>query len=85
LAPGVAGTGAPGEEARQARRAARRQGSSSAGVIFGIVLVVAGSWFLVVRYLPSFDTSWFIPGVLIVLGIALMLGALGRSRKPDAG
>lgn len=29
--------------------------------------------------------SWFIPGLLIVIGIALVLGALGRSRGRDAG
>lgn len=69
-------------EARQARRAARRQNPGNAGVIFGLVLVLAGAWFLVNRFLPTFDTSWFIPGVLIVVGIALVLGAMGRSRTP---
>jgi phage shock protein C len=70
------------QEARQARRAARRQGNGSAGMLFGLVLVLAGGWFLVQRYLPTFDTSWLIPGVLIVVGIALVLGAMGRSRTP---
>lgn len=70
-------------EARQARRAARRQGSGNAGMLFGLVLVLAGGWFLVQRYLPAaFDTSWLIPGVLIVLGIALVIGAMGKSRTP---
>lgn len=72
-------------EARKARRAARRQGNASAGVILGIVLVSAGSWILIERYLPALDMSWLLPGVLIVVGIALVLGALGRSRRPDAG
>lgn len=88
----AAGTGAPGEtaaaeqtrwEARQARRAARRQNPGNAGMIFGLVLVIAGAWFLIERYVPAFDTSWFIPGVLIVVGVALVLGAMGRSR--DSG
>lgn len=69
-------------EARQARRAARRQNPGNAGVIFGLVLVLAGAWFLIDRYVPALDTSWFIPGVLIVVGIALVLGAMGRSRTP---
>lgn len=85
------GTGAPGDasaadqarwDPRQARRAARRQGNGSAGVVFGALLVIAGVWFLVDRYLPALDTSWLIPGVLIVVGIALLVGAMGRSRNP---
>ncbi len=83
------GTGAPGDaaanqsrwEARQARRAARRQGNGSAGMVFGALLVIAGAWFLVDRYIPAFDTSWLIPGVLIVVGIVLLVGAMGRSRN----
>jgi hypothetical protein len=87
------GTGAPGDSSTgsgaqwtspEARRAARRQGSGSAGIVIGIFLVVAGAWFLVARYLPSFDTSWFVPGVLIVIGLALVVGAMGRSRTPGA-
>lgn len=92
-APGPPGTSAAGDpaaaqthwEARQARRAARRDGGRGAGMIFGLVLVIAGVWFLVDRYIPTIDTSWFVPGVLIVIGIALLIGAMGRSRDPGAG
>jgi phage shock protein PspC (stress-responsive transcriptional regulator) len=70
-------------EARDARRAARRQGSGNAGVVIGLFLVLAGAWFLISRYVPALDTSWFVPGVLIVIGIALVVGAMRRSR--DAG
>jgi phage shock protein PspC (stress-responsive transcriptional regulator) len=96
-APGLPGSpGSPGTsadaaarqgrwEARQARRATRRDGSRGAGMIFGLVLVIAGVWFLVQRYLPAFDTSWLMPGVLIVIGIALLLGAMGRSRDSGPG
>jgi phage shock protein C len=69
-------------DARQARRAARRRGNGSAGVVFGALLVIAGVWFLIDRYVPAFDASWFVPGVLIVVGIALVIGAMGRSRTP---
>jgi phage shock protein PspC (stress-responsive transcriptional regulator) len=93
-APGAPAAGASAEagtaatpqshwESREARRAARRQGSGNAGVVIGLFLVLAGTWFLVSRYVPAFDTSWFVPGVLIVIGIALVAGAMGRSR--DAG
>lgn len=70
-------------EARQARRAARRQNPGSAGMIFGLLLVIAGAWFLIDRYV-SIDTSWFFPGLLIVVGLALLFGAMGRSRNPGA-
>jgi phage shock protein C len=87
-APGTAG--APGDtaaanqtrwEARQARRAARGENPGNAGMIFGLVLVLAGAWFLIDRIVPDLDTSWLLPGVLIVVGIALLLGAMGRSRN----
>ena len=80
--------GAPADqtrwEARQARRAARRQNPGNAGLIFGLVLVLAGAWFLIDRYVPALDTSWFIPGVLIVVGIVLVLGAMNRTQNPGA-
>jgi phage shock protein PspC (stress-responsive transcriptional regulator) len=89
-APGTAGAPTAGSdqtrwEAREARRAARRQNPGNAGMIFGLVLVIAGAWFLIDRYVPSLDTSWFIPGVLIVVGIVLVAGAMGRTRGPGAG
>lgn len=71
-------------EARQTSRAARRQGNGNGAVILGVILVVLGGWFLVDRYVPSIDMSFFMPGVLIVVGIILVIGALGKSRGPDA-
>jgi phage shock protein C len=65
-------------EARQARRAARR-GSGNPGIVFGLILVVLGSWFLLDRYVPALDLSWFMPGALIVIGLVLLVGAMGRS------
>lgn len=67
------------EQSPQARRAARR-GSGNAGMVFGLVLVVLGIWFLLERYYPSLDLSWFMPGALIVVGLVLVVGALGRAR-----
>lgn len=57
-----------------------RRGAGNSGVIFGLFLVIAGAWFLIDRYVEHLDMSWFIPGLLIVIVIALVLGALGRSR-----
>lgn len=91
-APGTPGAGAaPASadqtrwEARQARRAARRAGRGNGGVVVGIVLVLAGAWFLLQRFIPAFDSSYLFPGVLIILGIALVVGALGRPGDPGAG
>jgi phage shock protein C len=76
----AAAVGAPQTrwEARQARRAARRS-NGNAGMIFGLILVVLGAWFLIDRYIPNIDTSWFMPGALIVIGLVLVVGAMARS------
>jgi len=86
-AGGAATAGAPGAEpsrweARRARRAARH-GSGSAGMIFGLILVALGSWFLLRHYIPALDLSWVMPGGLIVIGLVLVVGALGRSGRSE--
>ena len=63
---------------RQARRDARAQRGGNGAVIFGLVLIVLGGWFLVNRYL-NIDSALVVPGVLIVLGAGLVVVALGRS------
>ena len=75
--PADAGTAAASQTRLEARRAARRQGGGNAGVIIGLFLVVLGVWFLLERFV-RIDTSWFMPGALIVIGIVLVVGALGR-------
>ena len=79
-APGS--TASPGADdwyaRREARRAARAQRSGNGAVIFGIVLIVLGGWFLVDRYL-NIDSALVLPAVLIVLGGVLVAGALGRA------
>lgn len=69
-------------EARRVRRAARR-GSGNAGMVFGLILVLAGGWFLLDRYV-NLDLSWFMPAVLIVVGLVLVFGALTRSGRNEA-
>jgi len=63
---------------RQARRAARAQRSGNGAVVFGVILIILGGWFLVDRYL-NIDSALVLPAVLIVLGGVLVVGALGRS------
>ena len=67
---------------RQARRAARaqRMGNGGGAILFGLVLIALGGWFLIDRYLHV-DSALVLPGILIVLGAVLVIGALGRSRK----
>jgi phage shock protein C len=81
---GAAGT-APGDDwyaRRQARRAARaqRMGSGGGAIVFGLILIALGAWFLIDRYL-HIDSALVLPGILIVLGVVLVVGALGRAGR----
>lgn len=72
-------------EARAQRRAARAQRRAAGGVsgvmIGGIVLVVIGVFFLAREWLPQIDFDWFWPAMLIVLGVVLLVTAVGRKPK----
>jgi phage shock protein C len=76
-------------EARQARRAARqaahgeRDGSIAVGL--GIVLVLVGALLLIRNVLPDLDMNLVGPAILIVIGLVLVVSALGRRPKPPAG
>ncbi|HJP90136.1 MAG TPA: PspC domain-containing protein [Candidatus Limnocylindrales bacterium] len=61
-----------------------RRGSGNGAMIFGLILVVLGAWFLLRRFMPALDMSWVMPGALIVIGLVLIVGALGRSRGSDS-
>jgi phage shock protein C len=63
---------------RAARRAARNERRGNGAMIFGLILVLVGAWFLVDRYL-NIDSALLFPAVLIVIGGALVIGALARS------
>jgi phage shock protein PspC (stress-responsive transcriptional regulator) len=81
------GTDPPGtdptrREARAARRARRGSGSRDGSVIVGLLLVLAGAWFLLDRFV-RIDSSIVIPAVLIVVGIVFVLGAVRSARGPN--
>jgi phage shock protein C len=68
--------------ARRAARAARRaERGNGAGIVFGLILILVGGWFLVRAYVPSLDDRWLWPGVLVVVGLLLVVAAV---RRPPA-
>ena len=68
---------------RSARREARRRGDSSAPLVIGVLLVLIGAFFLARQWLPELDWDWFWPAMLVVLGVLLLVLALGR--RDDRG
>lgn len=79
-APGI------GDQSRAQRRAARRaaRGPSSAGIVLGLVLILAGGWFLLRDLVPWLDDRLFGPGILVALGALLIVAALRRDGPPPA-
>ncbi len=66
---------APGSSAEEAP--AHRSGPGGA-LIFGLILIGIGLWFLVDQYLPAFDRDLIWPIALIALGAALLIISLRR-------
>ncbi|HEX6128393.1 MAG TPA: PspC domain-containing protein [Candidatus Limnocylindria bacterium] len=56
---------------------ARRRGSNGA-MIFGLVLVLLGVWFLVDQLVPGIDSDLLWPIALVILGGALLLVSMRR-------
>jgi phage shock protein C len=73
------GEGAAGTQAG-AGSADQRRDSGSGAIVLGLVLVLAGGWFLAQRYIPELDPQLVWPVVLIVLGLVLVVWALRRPR-----
>lgn len=70
------------ERRRAALRASRDGRSETSGaVVFGVILVVLGGWFLLQQYVPWLDAGRVWPFVLIVIGAVVLLGAI-RPRGP---
>jgi uncharacterized membrane protein YraQ (UPF0718 family) len=94
-APGTLWGPAPGtpvdartarRQARDARRAARRERGGIPGtIIVGLVLVAIGVFFLFREWIPSLDWDWFWPLILVGLGVLLLIGALTRSTDGQGG
>jgi phage shock protein C len=74
----AAGERAAGTPARAGWMGQRRDTGGGA-IVLGLVLVLAGGWFLAQRIFPQLDPQLVWPAVLIVLGVVLVVGALRRS------
>ena len=64
--------------AREARRAARREGRSDAPLIFGAILVIVGILAFAGQVFPAIDWDLIWPLLLVALGVALVIGATRR-------
>jgi hypothetical protein len=78
---GAARASGPTGFTRPARVRRRRNGNGA--MVFGLILMGLGGWFLLRRFIPAFDMSLVGPAVLIVVGVLLVVGALGRSGRSD--
>ena len=84
-APGAAPVDA--REARRQARAARRaaRGGRGGGVVIGVLLVLAGAYFLIREYIPDVDVNWLWPAALVVLGVVIVLAAFRQSPGDSTG
>jgi phage shock protein C len=69
-------------EARRARPAS--QDRHAAAAIGGLILIALGTLFLLREWFPRLDFDWFWPMILIGIGVAVVLGAIGR-RPEEVG
>jgi phage shock protein C len=86
VAPGTAGSAASpddpsGTPVPDAPRAERYR-SGSAGLVFGLILIGLGLYFLAREYLPGFNIDRLWPLGLVALGIFLLIAAMRQ--RPSA-
>ena len=74
--PGAAAEAPAPDWETQERRL--RRGGSGGAVIFGVILIGLGVWFLIDQYVPDINTDLLWPVALVVLGIVLLVVALRR-------
>ena len=60
------------------RAGVERRERGGGAVLLGLLLVVVGGWFLLQRFLPQLDADLLWPVGLLLLGAALVVGALRR-------
>jgi phage shock protein C len=82
-APTAASGSRPAEPSRSGapwayRAGVDRRDRGAGAVLIGVILIALGAWFLVRRFYPQLDLDVIWPVVLLVLGGALILGAMRR-------
>jgi phage shock protein C len=81
-APSASGAGpsaAPGTR-RWGGPMGRSRDDGGGAIFLGLILVVVGGWFLAQRLIPGLDGRLLWPGLLILLGLVLVVGAMRRGR-----
>jgi phage shock protein C len=69
-------------EMRRQRRMERRQGGDMTGaLVFGLILIVLGVFFLAQQYIPAINWGQLWPIGLIAIGLILLVGAFRRSGR----
>jgi phage shock protein PspC (stress-responsive transcriptional regulator) len=58
-----------------------RRGGAGASMIFGLLLVLLGAWFLIDEYVPGLDSDLLWPIALVVIGLALLFISMRRSSE----
>jgi phage shock protein PspC (stress-responsive transcriptional regulator) len=66
------------EQRRMLRRERRGNGEMAGAVVFGLILILAGAFFLLRDYVPSINWSQIWPLGLIAIGAVLLLAAMFR-------
>jgi len=61
---------------RRAER--RRHRSGGGGIVLGSLLILIGAWFLVREYVPWLNRVELWPIALVLLGVVLLVSAMGR-------
>jgi phage shock protein C len=70
-------------QVRQERREWRREHrDGTAALLFGLILILVGGYFLVRAAVPSINVDQAWPILLVVIGLALLVGSVRRSGGP---
>jgi len=78
----AAGDAAAGDAAADAVVAPGRHRDGTGALIFGLLLVLIGSFFLARAYIPNLDVDRLWPIMAVVIGVLLLVGSVRRSRPP---
>jgi phage shock protein C len=77
---GITGSGWVSPPPAVGRRAARDDGTSTVPLLFGAFLILLGGFFLAREFLPQIDFDFFWPAMLILLGVVILVNAIGGDR-----